>query len=228
VPNDQPVPDDELELDLADSEAALTPWDPWAAPSVSLSCFGRSPSPPLFLLTLGAMLDMLGHGSAETNREVGGVLVGQFVETPRGPGTRVDDMIIADSAEASLTHVTFTHESWAAIHRQLEQRDDGARIVGWYHTHPGFGPFLSGQDLFIQRNFFANPLHLALVLDPVQHLFAAFGWSSGEISKSGGCYVFTADDQREELRALEETLRYVHEPPKGAFGTISSLFRGGR
>jgi len=31
------------------------------------------------------------------------------------------------------------------------------KIVGWYHSHPGFGIFLSEYDLFIHRNFFTAP-----------------------------------------------------------------------
>ncbi|MHB8996518.1 MAG: Mov34/MPN/PAD-1 family protein [Armatimonadota bacterium] len=173
------------------------------------------------------MQDMLGHGSVETNREVGGILVGQFVETPRGTGARVEDIIIADSSVASLTHVTFTHESWQSIYQQLEQRDDQARIVGWYHTHPGFGPFLSGQDLFIQRNFFSHPLHLALVLDPVQRLFATFGWCGGEIANSDGCYLFAGMEQASELKTLQETLRYVGDCQQpSALERIGRLFGG--
>jgi proteasome lid subunit RPN8/RPN11 len=172
------------------------------------------------------MQDMIGHGSAETNREVGGVLLGQFIETPRGTGARVTDIIIADSPEASLTHVTFTHESWQSIYQQLEQRDDRVRIVGWYHTHPGFGPFLSGQDLFIQRNFFSHPLHVALVLDPVQRLFAAFGWSAGEIAKCQGCYLTANGEQSEELVTLEQTLQYAGEPARSTLHKIGRLFGG--
>lgn len=225
---DQALPEeDEIELLDGSSAAGLPQWRGFADPLLPRLCFGAPPSAPLFALTLDAMQDMIGHGSIETNREVGGILVGQFVQVPQGPLTRVDDIIIADSAEASLTHVTFTHESWALIHRQLDQRTDGARIVGWYHTHPGFGPFLSGQDLFIQRNFFSHPQHLALVLDPVQRLFAAFGWRGGDILKSPGCYVYGEADQAEELRTLSQTLRYAGDQSKrGLFKNLRELLQG--
>ena len=42
------------------------------------------------------------------------------------------------------------------------------RIVGWYHTHPGFGIFLSGMDLFIQDHFFNLPWQVAFVYDPLR------------------------------------------------------------
>ena len=39
-------------------------------------------------------------------------------------------------------------------------------IVGWYHTHPGFGIFLSNMDAFIHENFFSFPWEPAYVFDP--------------------------------------------------------------
>ena len=35
------------------------------------------------------------------------------------------------------------------------------KIVGWYHTHPGFGVEFSEMDLFIQQNFFGGPAQIA-------------------------------------------------------------------
>jgi proteasome lid subunit RPN8/RPN11 len=219
-PSQPPPEDDDLELIVSPASGSPQVWEPWDDPSLIVACCGGEPSSPLFALTLDALQDMIGHGSVETNREVGGILIGQFVDTRRGPATRVDDIIIADTAEASLTHVTFTHESWSQVHRQLDRRDDGARIVGWYHTHPGFGPFLSGQDLFIQTNFFNDPRHLALVLDPIQHLVATFGWREGAIVRTAGCYVFASTKQGEELRALLQTLHYQGEAERESLWTL--------
>jgi len=41
------------------------------------------------------------------------------------------------------------------------------RIVGWYHSHPGFGVEFSEMDVFIQKNFFPSPTQIALVTDPL-------------------------------------------------------------
>lgn len=222
----EPPSGDSLDLDLEllapDEQAAA--WSPTADAALAVACVGRPPSPPLSAVAADALLDMIGHGSTETNREVGGILLGDYCRDQAGPLTRVTDIIIADTAEASLTHVTFTHESWTQIHRQLDQRHDGSRIVGWYHTHPGFGPFLSAHDLFIQQNFFNDPRHLALVLDPVQNTFAVFGWREGAIVKAAGCYAFTPREQEGELRTLLARLAYAGDPeprPRGWPGSRS-------
>lgn len=86
------------------------------------------------------------------------------------------------SAGASLT---FTHETWADLHRQAELRYPGEIVVGWQHTHPGFGIFLSGYDLFIHRNFFPQLYQIALVVDPQRQEFGFFQWREGEVKDCG-------------------------------------------
>ena len=42
-------------------------------------------------------------------------------------------------------------------------------VVGWYHSHPGFGCWLSGVDMNTQQSFEAlNARAVAVVVDPVQ------------------------------------------------------------
>ena len=42
-------------------------------------------------------------------------------------------------------------------------------VVGWYHSHPGFGCWLSGVDINTQQSFEQlNPRLVSVVIDPVQ------------------------------------------------------------
>ncbi len=42
-------------------------------------------------------------------------------------------------------------------------------VVGWYHSHPGFGCWLSGVDINTQQSFEAlNVRAVAVVVDPIQ------------------------------------------------------------
>ncbi|PVH48055.1 hypothetical protein PAHAL_4G228900 [Panicum hallii] len=44
-------------------------------------------------------------------------------------------------------------------------------VVGWYHSHPGFGCWLSGVDIKTQQSFEAlNPRAVAAVIDPIQSM----------------------------------------------------------
>jgi proteasome lid subunit RPN8/RPN11 len=83
------------------------------------------------------------------------------------------------------TSLTFTHQSWAAVRREVEERFQGEQIVGWQHTHPGLGVFLSHYDRFIQQHFFPQPWQVALVVDPRQQEFGFFHWRQGEIRDCG-------------------------------------------
>lgn len=113
------------------------------------------------------------------DREVGGVLVGY--RRADGGSARVTGAIRAPQASEARTSVTFTHETWQAIHRELDRREDQT-IVGWYHSHPGLGVFLSDQDRFIHRHFFSDPTQVAFVVDPGLDRERWFGWQGGEIS----------------------------------------------
>ncbi len=220
-----PPGDDDLVLEFSSHQETLRDWDPWHDDSVRVAALGEDPGAPLSAFAADSLYDMIGHGSDRTDREVAGVLLGDFVQTPRGPMTRVADIAIADSNESSLTHVTFTHEAWDRIHVALDKRDDGLCIVGWYHTHPGFGPFLSAHDRFIHENFFAHPRHVALVLDPVQRLLAVFAWREGALQRLPGCLLYDEAVRAEELRALLASLKYAPERRESGKGLLSWLRR---
>lgn len=51
----------------------------------------------------------------------------------------------------------------------LKQTGRPEMVVGWYHSHPGFGCWLSSTDINTQSSFEAlNPRAVALVVDPIQ------------------------------------------------------------
>lgn len=119
------------------------------------------------------------HVFANSDREVGGVLVGWI--SPRGELPLVTGAIEAVHAEENRAHLTFTHDTWEHVHRELELRGRGERIVGWYHSHPAFGIFLSEQDQFVHRSFFSDPTQVALVVDPLKRTEGLFAWQDGDL-----------------------------------------------
>lgn len=131
------------------------------------------------------------HCFSTTDRELGGVLVGHVASDgiPVVVGA-----IPAVAASERRAQITFTQESWAEILRELDERHADQQIVGWYHTHPGYGLFLSEQDRFIHRHFFSNPAQIALVIDPVAREEGVFGWVDGEIGEWFRRPVSTAAD----------------------------------
>lgn len=120
------------------------------------------------------------HVFGSADREVGGVLVGR---TPADGGLPlVTGAIPAISADEQKATLTFTQEAWAHVHQVLESEFPAdEQIVGWYHSHPSFGIFLSGHDLFIHENFFNGPSQIAIVVDPIGCREGAFGWQDGKL-----------------------------------------------
>lgn len=116
--------------------------------------------------TREAFADLNHHARATLETEVGGVLVGQFCYDDNGDYLETRGVIPAEDTRQGASHVTFTHESWEKIHQSLERDFKGMDIVGWYHTHPGFGVEFSDMDGFIHSNFF-SPAQVALVMDPI-------------------------------------------------------------
>lgn len=122
------------------------------------------------------------HVFSSLDAEVGGVLIGRL----RKDGSpRITAIIPALEAEGARSRVTFTHQAWATIHATLDRDHPGEEILGWYHSHPGFGIFLSEHDLFIHRNFFTRSEQVAIVVDPHAGSEGLFVWRDGEVVKAG-------------------------------------------
>lgn len=112
------------------------------------------------------------HARASSKIEVCGVLVG----SENGGVTSVEASIQGANSLQGGTHVTFTQDTWEHIYRIKDRDYPEARIVGWYHSHPGFGVFLSDHDTFIHKNFFSAPQQVAWVYDPHSDEEGCFGW----------------------------------------------------
>lgn len=119
--------------------------------------------PPQVDIDEGLLAKIEEHSYSTLEFEVGGMLIGEI----KGRVTRVVGVIPALKASATQINLTFTHEVWEQILEEADSKFPDYSIVGWYHTHPGFGVFLSEYDRFIQDNFFNQKGQLALVVDPV-------------------------------------------------------------
>ncbi|MEI8195232.1 MAG: Mov34/MPN/PAD-1 family protein [Phycisphaerae bacterium] len=119
------------------------------------------------MMTKDAYADLIGHTKETLDREICGVLMGDLCEDEHGRFISVQTTIRGGAAKTGGTHVTFTQETWNEIHAAKEQRCPKLQIVGWYHSHPGFGVEFSDMDLFIQKNFFGGPSQIAFVSDPL-------------------------------------------------------------
>jgi proteasome lid subunit RPN8/RPN11 len=119
------------------------------------------------------------HARAHMKTEVCGVLIGAMTNGE----VKVQASIEALNAAQAGTHVTFTQDAWEAIYKVKDESWPDDRIVGWYHSHPGFGVFLSEHDTFIHQNFFSSPDQVAWVYDPHTDEEGCFGWIDGGLHR---------------------------------------------
>ena len=131
----------------------------------------------------------MAFASDNRSSECGGVLIGEVFQDDLGMYITIDAMIEAKNAASSHTSLTFTHETWDYIYRIKDENYPTQRIIGWFHTHPGFGVFLSKHDLFIHESFFNQEWQVALVVDPVRYQAGFFAWYDNEVGRVPGFFV---------------------------------------
>lgn len=137
---------------------------------------------PLVVMEAEVARKIRQHSRTSMKAEVCGVLIG----TADDERTLIEACIPGVNAAQGGAHVTFTQDTWEHIYKIKDEQFPEKKIVGWYHSHPGFGVFLSEHDLFIQENFFSSPQQVAWVYDPHTDEEGCFGWISGKTEKLNG------------------------------------------
>ena len=157
---------------------------------------------PIFV-DLDVMRDMEAHAQSDKTVELGGVLLGRRNLDQNGqPFVVVTDWLQADHYESTQSRFKFTHETWSDITKRRSGYPNDTEMVGWYHTHPGWGIFLSDMDMFICKNFFNRPLDVALVIDPCKLTRGWFQWTDDSATRTrevSGFYLTTNRHRESEL-----------------------------
>ncbi|MCR4593440.1 MAG: metal-dependent protease of the PAD1/JAB1 superfamily, partial [Clostridiales bacterium] len=140
----------------------------------------------------------------DTEHERGTIILGEYCEELGKKHVVISNYIEAKYTDASASTLTFTHETWEYVHKVHDSDYPDTKIVGWQHTHPGYGIFLSNYDMFIQENFFNLPFQVAYVIDPKQGIRGFFQWKNGKVEKLKGFYIY--DDVGKTIK--------IDNPPK--------------
>lgn len=140
-------------------------------------------SSPIFIYA-DIVDEILDFSHRQLERETGGFLLGG-VYKDRSTYVEISRFLPAKQTDSAFASLTFTHDTWSNLNRQISQEFENETVVGWHHTHPGFGIFLSRHDLFIHRNFFSQPWQIAMVVDPRRQELGFFSWMGNEIVNCG-------------------------------------------
>ncbi|KAI8073203.1 26S proteasome non-ATPase regulatory subunit 14 [Gongronella butleri] len=113
-----------------------------------------------------ALLKMLKHGRAGVPMEVMGLMLGEFVDDYT---VRVIDVFAMPQSGTGVSVEAVDPVFQTKMLDMLKQTGRPEMVVGWYHSHPGFGCWLSSVDINTQQSFEQlNPRAVAVVVDPIQ------------------------------------------------------------
>jgi proteasome lid subunit RPN8/RPN11 len=104
-----------------------------------------------------------------------GLLIGTFLSD----GLWVNDVVIGGDGD-SETSCIFSAKKLARVADDIVRGKIDGRIVGWYHSHPGYGVFMSETDLTTHSKLLQfSPFVIALVVDPEINQFGAWALEPG-------------------------------------------------
>lgn len=107
------------------------------------------------------------------HKEAMGFLLGDVCESEKRRFTIVRD-IVTGALLSSADRVRFDNKSYSELFSELDSSGFDYVIVGWYHSHPGYGCFMSQIDVNTQMTSFHESYHSAIVIDPLLKEIQAF------------------------------------------------------
>jgi 26S proteasome regulatory subunit N11 len=113
-----------------------------------------------------ALLKMLRHGKAGVPLEVMGLMLGDYVDDYT---IKCIDVFSMPQLGTETTIETLDEGFQVKMVEMLKQTGRNEIVVGWYHSHPGYGCWLSSTDIHTQKTFEQQvPRTVAVVVDPIQ------------------------------------------------------------
>ena len=98
--------------------------------------------------------------------EVMGLMLGEFIDDYT---VRCIDVFAMPQSGTGVSVEAVDSVFQTQMLELLKQTGRAEMVVGWYHSHPGFGCWLSGVDMGTQQGFEQlNNRSVAVVVDPIQ------------------------------------------------------------
>ena len=138
--------------------------------------------------------------------EVMGLMLGEYVDDYT---VKCIDVFSMPQSGTETTIESIDEGFQVKMVEMLKQTGRNENVVGWYHSHPGFGCWLSSTDINTQKTFEQQvPRTVAVVVDPIQSVrgkvvidaFRTYGGMGLELSLGDS-------DQRQTTSNLGEVKR---------------------
>ncbi len=126
--------------------------------------------------------DIEAFAAENRNKECAGLLLGSVEFEGKTRIIHITAAAMAEDAVGTRASVNISLAAWESILRVRDLDYPELRVLGWFHTHAGWGVFMSDSDVFIHRHFFGHRNMVAYVLDPTTGRDGFFYWHDGRIA----------------------------------------------
>lgn len=152
-PKSQPMPLDRAIL-----------WNPPAAPGTTSPGRPSSRSPYPIFFQQEAVIALQDHLKSSPTQAIFGFLIGDVYRDPEtgvlyiliDKTLKLSQPIYGDKTEVVVGRL------WDRMQEQLTKAN--ANLLGWYHSHPGQGGFLTAHDVETHDKYFTDPWHVAVLV----------------------------------------------------------------
>jgi 26S proteasome regulatory subunit N11 len=158
-----------------------------------------------------SLLKMLRHGKAGIPLEVMGLMLGDYIDEYT---VKCIDVFSMPQSGTETTIESIDEGFQVKMTEMLKQTGRNEIVVGWYHSHPGFGCWLSSTDINTQKTFEQQvPRTVAVVVDPIQSVrgkvvidaFRTYGGAGLDMGIAFGG--MASNDQRQTTSNLGDVKR---------------------
>ncbi|XP_075591029.1 26S proteasome non-ATPase regulatory subunit 14-like [Dermatophagoides farinae] len=133
---------------------------------IGLGSIPQSDTSEKIILSSLALIKILKHGRAGIPMEVMGLMLGEYVDEFT---ISVVDVFSMPQCGNSVSVESIDPVYQATMLDMIRRVNRPETVVGWYHSHPGFGCWLSGIDISTQESFERlDERAVGLVIDPIQ------------------------------------------------------------
>lgn len=124
--------------------------------------------------------EMMQHLKGDCTVERIGILVGRPYRRPCSEQLLacVDAALPVEDLDATRSRVSIGKRGWTETWKGLASSPEG-QMIGWYHSHPDHGVFLSAVDRKTQALWFVQRWNVAIVVDPIRGEHQAFTGADG-------------------------------------------------
>ena len=142
------------------------------SPALELPSWPEQSTSTLIEVTPIAYAQAMAHLTHQSV-EQGGLLIGKVWKNqiecgaPQIACVQIREAIASLTNEATAFSLKMSADVWANANQRIATSGDtDLRIVGWFHSHPNLGAFLSATDKATQAGFFYHSYSVGWVIDP--------------------------------------------------------------